>query len=138
MATRFSDRLRRLGRFASRSALERKGPGTISRRRRLACEPLEERRLLALLVGGTPNDLVLDFIGGDPNIQFTALDANNSRVTGNTFEHRDKLKELGYRYSHNKKCWYWRPYTERSRASKPTTMDYIREKYGSDMEKEAS
>ena len=56
-------------------------------------------------------------------------------VTGNTFEYKEKLKELGNRYSSNKKCWYWRPYGEqRSKVTKPTSMEYIRDKYGSDLE----
>lgn len=55
-------------------------------------------------------------------------------VTGSTYEYRDKLKELGYRYSNNKKCWYWRPYTEASKVTKPTSMEYIRKTYGTDLE----
>jgi len=55
-------------------------------------------------------------------------------VTGNTFEYKDKLKELGYRYSSNKKCWYWRAYGDQSKATKPTSMEYIRQTYGSDLE----
>jgi hypothetical protein len=53
-------------------------------------------------------------------------------ISGNTFDHRDKLKELGLRYSPNKKMWYFRPSGETSNNSSPVDMEWIRSKYGSD------
>jgi len=58
-------------------------------------------------------------------------------VSGNTFDHTEKLKELGLKYSPNKKMWYYRPKWSRSTNSSPMSFDYIRNKYGSDkIEKE--
>ena len=76
-------------------------------------------------------DLVAGVLLPELNIEFCG---SWLWVSGDTYEHRELLKELGYRYSNNKKCWYWRPYSEASKATKPTSMDYIRETYGSDLE----
>lgn len=54
-------------------------------------------------------------------------------ISGNTFDHREKLKDLGLRYSPNKKMWYFRPSGEGSHASSPMDMAWIRGKYGSDL-----
>ena len=35
-------------------------------------------------------------------------------VSGNTIDHKEQLKELGLRYSPNKKMWYYRPKWSRS------------------------
>ena len=54
-------------------------------------------------------------------------------VSGNTYAHKDKLKELGLRYSPNKQMWYFRPNSEASHSSSPMDMSWIRGKYGSDL-----
>ncbi|MBW6479935.1 MAG: hypothetical protein K0B37_10940 [Bacteroidales bacterium] len=54
-------------------------------------------------------------------------------VHGQTFDYREKLKELGLRYSPNKRMWYFRPSGEESHSSKPVDMRWIRGKYGSDL-----
>ena len=53
-------------------------------------------------------------------------------VNGNTYDHVDKLKELGLKYSPNKKMWYYRPKWFRSTNTTPVDMEFIRKKYGSD------
>lgn len=51
---------------------------------------------------------------------------------GNTFTNKEKIKELGFRYSKSKKAWYkdmsgnWSDKKKRGRYS----MDKIYEKYG--------
>jgi len=52
-------------------------------------------------------------------------------VTGNTFEHKDKLKENGFKYASKKKSWNFRPDNWKSRSRGQSTMDDIRNKYGS-------
>ena len=46
-------------------------------------------------------------------------------------QHREELKNLGFRYSSNKRAWYWRRYEHRSSNSSPVPLEAIREKYGS-------
>ena len=53
-------------------------------------------------------------------------------VSGNTIEHKEELKELGLRYSPNKKMWYYRPKWYRSTNSTPVDMEFIRKKWGTD------
>lgn len=52
-------------------------------------------------------------------------------VSGNTRDHKATLKEAGYRWASKKKNWYFRPEEYRSRGRGRSTMDEIREKYGS-------
>ena len=53
--------------------------------------------------------------------------------TGDTYTHKDALKAAGYRFSGNKKAWYWHDpadgYTRRGGSS--YSLDDIRTKYGS-------
>jgi hypothetical protein len=52
-------------------------------------------------------------------------------VSGKTFEARDDLKELGFRYSSDKKSWYWRDDEKRITGKHdPLSFDEIRSKYG--------
>jgi len=57
-------------------------------------------------------------------------------VTGKTYPVRDTLKELGFRYSANKLCWYYRQFDpkigidHRSGNQEPVPLEMIREKYG--------
>ena len=52
-------------------------------------------------------------------------------LTGkDTHDHRQALKELGFRYSPSKRSWYWREYANRSSNTNPFTMEAIKEKFG--------
>lgn len=48
-----------------------------------------------------------------------------------TYNRFNDLKEIGFRYSKNKKSFYWRPADAKSSNPEPMPMEYIREKYGS-------
>ena len=55
-------------------------------------------------------------------------------VTGNTYQHKEVLKQLGFRYSRNKKAWYTAPkeyFTQKTYYKKSYSMNEIRNKYGS-------
>ena len=52
-------------------------------------------------------------------------------LSGTTFTVREGLKQLGFRYSPDKKSWYWRAEADRSSNTKPVPIEMIREKYGS-------
>ena len=53
-------------------------------------------------------------------------------ITGKTFQIKDTLKELGFRYSANKLSWYYRRQDDhRSGNQKPVPFEFIKEKYGS-------
>lgn len=52
-------------------------------------------------------------------------------VSGNTKDHKDKLKSAGFFWSQNKKEWYFRPKKYRSYNRKSWSKDDIRIKYGS-------
>lgn len=52
-------------------------------------------------------------------------------ITGNTREHKAALKEAGFKWASKKKAWYFRPEEFRSRSKGGTSLEEIREKYGS-------
>ena len=55
-------------------------------------------------------------------------------VTGNTYQNKEVLKQLGFRYSRNKKAWYTAPkeyFTQKTYYKKAYSMNEIRNKYGS-------
>jgi len=53
-------------------------------------------------------------------------------VSGKTYDARDALKELGFRYSADKKSWYWRDDEKRIIGKHdPLPIEEIRSKYGS-------
>lgn len=52
-------------------------------------------------------------------------------LSGTTFGAKEILKQLGFRYSPDKKSWYWRSEEDRSSNEKPIPLDMIREKFGS-------
>ncbi len=52
-------------------------------------------------------------------------------VTGNSKEHKDTLKSNGYRFASKKKAWNFRPDNWKSLSRGRTSLDNIREKYGS-------
>lgn len=51
-------------------------------------------------------------------------------VSGNTYPAKDAIKAAGFRFSSNKKMWYWHDGEYRRRGRK-MTMDEIRERHGS-------
>jgi hypothetical protein len=54
-------------------------------------------------------------------------------VGGNTKEHKEVLKSLNFHYAPKKQKWYWRDETDKSanKRHRPCSMQYIRNKYGS-------
>jgi hypothetical protein len=52
-------------------------------------------------------------------------------LSGATFGVKEALKELGFRYSPDKKSWYWRSEEDRSTNEKPIPFEMIKEKFGS-------
>ena len=52
-------------------------------------------------------------------------------VSGDTFKHKSVLKENGFKYAGKKKAWHFRPENWKSRSRGNSTMDDIRDKYGS-------
>lgn len=52
-------------------------------------------------------------------------------VSGNTIAYKEELKKLGLHYAGNKKCWYIHYDDFVKHGKKPTSMSYIRSKYGS-------
>ncbi len=52
-------------------------------------------------------------------------------VTGETREHKDTLKEAGFKWAAKKKAWYFRPEEFSSRSKGTKSLEEIREKYGS-------
>lgn len=53
-------------------------------------------------------------------------------VSGNTKTYKDLFKSLGFRWASKKCMWYWRNEEDAVRSKRPASMEYIREKYGSD------
>ena len=53
-------------------------------------------------------------------------------VSGNTKEHKDLFKELGFYWAPKKFMWYWRPEEFKSYSRKSKSMSDIRNKYGSE------
>lgn len=52
-------------------------------------------------------------------------------VSGNTYPHKEKLKELNYHYSANKKSWYYvLDKNLKRKIGTNKTLDQIKEKYG--------
>jgi len=53
-------------------------------------------------------------------------------ISGDTKKHKDGLKAAGCRWCSNKKLWSWHyPEDATKRSRKKVSMDYIRDKYGS-------
>lgn len=53
-------------------------------------------------------------------------------VTGNTFQYKENLKELHFRFSNSKKAWYFHNDGYSRRGRKTYTLDEIRSLYGSE------
>lgn len=58
-------------------------------------------------------------------------------ATGNTKLYKEELKALGFRYSSKKKAWSWHSGTYYRRSRIKTSMDDIRNYYGTDTLKQA-
>ena len=56
-------------------------------------------------------------------------------VSGNTYPVKESLKVAGFKFSKNKKAWYWHS-GEYTRRGKKVSLEYIRNKYGSETVKE--
>jgi len=54
---------------------------------------------------------------------------------GNTWEHKDAIKEMGFQWSKSKKSWYWFHREENDSRKKRGfySMEKIREKFGSEL-----
>lgn len=52
-------------------------------------------------------------------------------ISGNTKPHKEKLKSLGCTWSPKKLMWSWKPPQEFRRYNRTHSMEYIRNKYGS-------
>ena len=53
-------------------------------------------------------------------------------ITGNTLPHKDKLKELKFKWSKSKNAWYFHNDGYKKRNNKNFTLDEIRDLYGSE------
>ena len=51
--------------------------------------------------------------------------------TFNSYEYRNELKELGFKYAGKKKAWYYHTEAFRKKGNKALSMDEIRNYYGS-------
>ena len=54
-------------------------------------------------------------------------------LSGNTYPHRQQLKQTGFYFAPKKVMWYYRPPDYKSANKSPKTIEYIRNKYGSDV-----
>jgi hypothetical protein len=54
-------------------------------------------------------------------------------LSGNTYPHRQQLKQTGFFFAPKKVMWYYRPPDYKSANKSPKTIEYIRNKYGSDV-----
>ena len=52
-------------------------------------------------------------------------------VSGNTFQYRKELKEIGFKWASQKRMWYWHSEAFRKKSRKSLSMDDIRSYYGS-------
>ena len=76
-------------------------------------------------------EMFRDIINGLIHCDGVQIDIVGSWVwlTGNTFEHKDTIKALGFKWANKKKAWYWHTGEYSSRHSK-MTLDEIKNKYG--------
>ena len=51
-------------------------------------------------------------------------------LTGNTYQYKDIIKGLGFRYASKKKAWYWHAAEDTCKSRKGLTLDQIKDKYG--------
>ena len=53
-------------------------------------------------------------------------------ITGNTYQYKENLKELNFRFSNSKKAWYYHGEGYSRRGRKTYSLDEIRSLYGSE------
>jgi len=53
-------------------------------------------------------------------------------LSGSTYPHRQHLKDIGFFFAPKKVMWYYRPPDYKSSNKSPKTIEFIRNKYGSD------
>lgn len=51
---------------------------------------------------------------------------------GNTKEYAKEISQLGFKWSGNKKSWYWAPYLSKNKVRGSYSMEKIRKVYGSE------
>jgi len=78
-------------------------------------------------------DMLNDAINAAINLSGVNIEICGARVwlTGNTKQHKDAIKEAGYKWARKKQAWYFRPSDYKSRNKRSWDMDKIRDKYGS-------
>ena len=59
-------------------------------------------------------------------------------VSGNTYVCKAELKANGFHWASKKKMWYWHNPEEQTRSNGKTSMNDIREKYGSEIVRNAT
>lgn len=52
-------------------------------------------------------------------------------ISGNTYQYKTELKEIGFKWASQKKQWYWHSESFRKKGKKTLSMDDIRSYYGS-------
>lgn len=52
-------------------------------------------------------------------------------LSGNTYQYKKELKDLGFKFAGQKKSWYWHSEAFRKRSHKKLSMEDIRNYYGS-------
>ena len=52
-------------------------------------------------------------------------------LSGNTYQHKKELKEIGFKWASTKKQWYWHSEAYVKKSRKTLSMEEIRNKYGS-------
>lgn len=52
-------------------------------------------------------------------------------LSGNTYQYRKELKELGFKFAGQKKMWYWHSEAFRKKSRKKLSINDIRNYYGS-------
>ena len=52
-------------------------------------------------------------------------------ISGNTYQYRKELKEIGFKWASNKKMWYWKSEVYQKKSRKTLSMNDIRNYYGS-------
>lgn len=53
-------------------------------------------------------------------------------ISGNTFQHKEILKENGFKWASKKKQWYMNPKNEQKKTRKQFTTEQLKEFYGSE------
>lgn len=52
-------------------------------------------------------------------------------ISGNTYQYKKELKEIGFKWASNKKAWYWHSEAFRKRSNRKLSLNDIRNYYGS-------